>query len=814
MGSDHLDQCTACQTRLEELAGGTGWMPDWDGESPSRLDVPNLERYRAMTLSESGDTFVGSIATGPGEALGDNSLSAFLAPSDRPEFRARFGPFYVISIIGRGGMGIVFKAHDPSLKRNVAVKVLAPQLATSETARKRFLREARAAAQVVDDHVVTIHNVDEIQGFPYLVMHVIEGESLESKLRRTGPLAIPEVIRVAVETAKGLRAAHAAGIVHRDIKPANILLEASSGRCKITDFGLARAVQDETLTRSGYITGTPHYMAPEQARGDEVDRRTDLYSLGAVLFSACTGLPPFDGKTPLSVLNKVVETPSPDARETNPSVPDWLEQVIRRLMAKDPGERFQSAEELLERLARGETEPERTSNQTPVRHRVLAAWLAVACCLLVTASIAGQWYASSMIQRHDREANGTPGTRKMDAIDPDGTSPCRIVHGDGTIDAAEGLREALKLARDGSTIELTNSKPIVVEQALDTGGKKLLIRAAAGATPVITMTRHHRSIESALLTVSGPLVLEGLEFRYVDNPQGPPTRDTLIRAEEHPLFVSNCHFNAPDLPGSRLSCLSIDGTTAVIQNSLFTCGATGTSMFAPVQRDTQIDVENCAFLANNALTLAFAPGGRSGTSETVRIHSSTVIGQCAVHLLGRDVRPGQGETEVGIRAQQCLFDVDFLCTVATGSVSDPIRAETIALDRLNQGIRWSGAGNVFSVSRSYCGFSLGPRAYATARSGPQSLISWQDFCLEEADSSREAKVFFPDAPAGARPQPGDSINGAGFRFVLDRQGDMPEGTTGVGVSVETLGPGTAFETWRHSSAANQWESRWREVLGK
>ena len=602
--------------------------------------------------------------------------------------------------------------------------------------------------------------------------------------------------------------------MHRDIKPANILLEASSGRCKITDFGLARAVEDETLTRSGYIAGTPHYMAPEQALGEKVDRRTDLYSLGAVLFSACTGLPPFDGKTPLSVLSKVVEGRTPEVSETNASVPAWLEKAIRRLMAKDPGRRFQSTDELLERLTRREAATEPASSHPPVRHRVLAAWLAVAFCLLVTALIAGQWYASSMIQRHDREANGTPGARKMDAIDPDGTNPCRVVHGDGTTDTAEGLREALKLARDGSTIELTDSKPIVVEQALDTHGKRLLIRAAAGATPVIAMTRHRRSAESALLTASGPLALEGLEFRYLDDPEGAATRDTLILAEKHPLFVSNCHFNAPDLPGLRLSCLSIDETTAIIQNSLFTCGATGTGIFAPLGRDTQIDVENCAFLANNAFTLAVTPGGRPGTSETVRIHSSTVIGQCAVHLLGRDAKPGQGETGVGIRAQQCLFDLGILCTAATGSVSDPIRAETIALDRLSQGLRWSGAGNLYSVSRSYCGFSLGPRAYGSARSGPRSLISWQDFCFEEADSSREAKVFFPDAPAGGRPRPGDSIDGAGFRFVLDRQGDMPEGTTGVGVSVETLGPGTAFEAWRHSSAANQWESRWREVLGK
>jgi Protein kinase domain len=805
--TEHLDRCAECQSRLEQLAGGTDWLPEWDGNSPSRLDEPSLDRYRAMTQSENGDTFVGKVAAGPGDALGDASLSAFLRPSDRPEFRARFGPFYVMDILGRGGMGIVFKAHDPTLQRTVAVKVLAPQLATSETARKRFLREARAAARVVDDHVVTIHSVNEVYGFPFLVMQFIEGESLESRLRRAGAMGGAEAIRVAEETAKGLRAAHNAGLIHRDIKPANILLEASTGRCKITDFGLARAVEDETLTRTGLIAGTPHYMAPEQALGEAVDHRTDLYSLGAVLFCVCTGEPPYDGKTPLSVLSKVVEGTVPEVRKSNSAVPTWLEEVISRLMAKNPDDRYQSADELLVRLEERDATPGTVRRRTSI-HRALAACLGVVVVLLV-AVFAVPW-------------DGGSGTSSSDVVIDAGNdrpagavlSDFRILHPDDTIETAGNLSEALTLARDGSTIEIAKSGQIEVAGPLGTQGKALVMRAAAGATPIIIMTRNGASGGAARLTTSAPLALEGIEFRYPEAGSAPATPDCLILAKSGPLYITNCHFSVPDLPGSRISCLNLGGTIAVIQNSLFTCGPMGTGIFSPVDHATQIDVENCAFLADNALTLAPGLAGRSGQGEAVRMRCSTVIGQCAVHLLGREAKPGQGHTALGIRVEQCLFDLEFLCTATSGRNSDPVRAETIALDRLMGGIQWSGAGNVFSIGRSYCGFSLGPRSYGMARSGPRSLISWQDFCHEEADSSREAKVFFPDAPAGARPQPGDSISAAGFRFVLDRLGSRPPGTSQVGASVDTLGPGSAYETWRRSPAVGQWASRWKEALNE
>ena len=213
--------------------------------------------------------------------------------SRKPGSLGRLGHYEIQEVIGRGGMGIVLRAFDEKLHRVVAIKVMAPQLATSATARRRFTREAQAAAAVTHDHIVTIHAVEEADGLPYLVMQYVAGMSLQERLERDGPLQLAEILRIGMQTAAGLAAAHAQGLVHRDIKPANILLENGIERVKITDFGLARAADDASLTQSGVVAGTPQYMSPEQARGEAVDHRTDLFSLGSVLYAMCTGRPPF-----------------------------------------------------------------------------------------------------------------------------------------------------------------------------------------------------------------------------------------------------------------------------------------------------------------------------------------------------------------------------------------------------------------------------------------------------------------------------------------------------------------------------------------
>ena len=243
--NDHLETCASCQRTLERFAAGSRLWADLRG-----------------TLAHNPPP----AAHGPPQAPDverDRSLD-FLAPSDAPGSLGRLGPYEVTHVLGRGGFGVVLKAHDPALGRVVAIKVLAPQLATSAAARVRFAREARAAAAVVHDHVVAIHAVDSWNDLPYLVMPFVAGRSLQERVDRDGPLGVKEVLRIGIQTALGLAAAHDQGLVHRDVKPSNILLENGVERVKLTDFGLARAVDDASLTQSGVVTGTPSTCRPSK----------------------------------------------------------------------------------------------------------------------------------------------------------------------------------------------------------------------------------------------------------------------------------------------------------------------------------------------------------------------------------------------------------------------------------------------------------------------------------------------------------------------------------------------------------------------
>ncbi len=299
----------------------------------------------------------------PDEAL------AFLVTPSRAGSLGRLGHYHVQEVIGKGGFGIVLRAFDEKLHRIVAIKVLAPELAVSGTARERFIKEARSAAAVSHEHVVAIHGIDEEHRPPFIVMQCVDGVSLQQKINSKGPLDLKEILRIGSQTANGLAAAHKQGLVHRDIKPGNILLENGIERVKITDFGLARATDDASATQSGTVAGTPMYMSPEQANGESVDHRSDLFSLGTVLYVMCTGRPPFRATGTLAILKRVVEeTPRP-IREINPDIPDWLEAIVARLHAKKPEERFQTAQEVAELLGQHLADVQ----QPPVMAKLLAA---------------------------------------------------------------------------------------------------------------------------------------------------------------------------------------------------------------------------------------------------------------------------------------------------------------------------------------------------------------------------------------------------------------------------------------------------------
>jgi serine/threonine protein kinase len=385
----HVGTCSHCQEALEHLAGATSGMLAAAGDLERTLHMqgPPVRRLLQDLATNSALTRLYR-PTAP-----EGWLQSLLRPGHGKELLGHLDKFEVTEVLGQGGMGIVLKACDRPLNRWVALKVLPPNLAGDAVARQRFEREARAAAAVDHPNVITIYAVNEVNGLPYLVMEYIAGGSLQDEIDCHGPPDWRTTAQLGVEIASGLAAAHARGLVHRDIKPSNILLQneapiAADGSAekggpggeqglgavgahpphlsssaphwvaKICDFGLARAVDEARLTQSGITPGTPMYMAPEQAQNEPIDARADLFSLGNVLYTLCTGQEPFEGSSVMAVLRQVCDVTPRPIRELNPSVPAWLTAIVECLQAKRPADRFATAAEVAELLRYNLAHPE------------------------------------------------------------------------------------------------------------------------------------------------------------------------------------------------------------------------------------------------------------------------------------------------------------------------------------------------------------------------------------------------------------------------------------------------------------------------
>ena len=271
------------------------------------------------------------------------------------------GPYTILAELGHGGMGVVYTAQDPRLKRQVAIKLLTADLTRDETAKQRFLQEAQAASALDHSNICTIFEINETDdGQLYLVMAYYEGETLKERIGR-GPLALDDAIDIATQVGQGLAEAHAAGIVHRDIKPANLLI-AKSGVVKILDFGLAKLAGTEGVTQMGTTVGTVAYMSPEQARGEEVDHRTDIWSLGVVLHEMLSGQPPFRGENLLSISGAIQQDSPPVLTGDSSS----LSGVVVRSLDKSQSQRYQAVTDLLDDLRNATASASRAVSQSDV----------------------------------------------------------------------------------------------------------------------------------------------------------------------------------------------------------------------------------------------------------------------------------------------------------------------------------------------------------------------------------------------------------------------------------------------------------------
>ncbi len=265
--------------------------------------------------------------------------------------KTRLGHYDIVAELGRGGMGVVYKGHESSLNRYVAIKVLADSLAHDEGVKERFLREARSMAALNDPHIIQIYYIGEDEGQPYFVMEFVEGESLGTLLKREHKVAVGPAAKIVYQTALGLATAHDKGVIHRDIKPGNLMVS-SRGSIKIADFGIALSNQDmsKKLTSTGEFVGTPGYLSPEVCLGKQVDQRSDIFSLGIVLFEMLAGRMPFTDESPLGLMLEVVRAEIPDVRELNGEVDEKIAWILSKMIAKEPEDRYQSCHELAEDL--------------------------------------------------------------------------------------------------------------------------------------------------------------------------------------------------------------------------------------------------------------------------------------------------------------------------------------------------------------------------------------------------------------------------------------------------------------------------------
>lgn len=327
----HLDECEQCQDHAERISRTFDLLPPEEDH-----DLGEGGKESAVLLAE---------------------LSQLIKPSPDQDILGLIDRFVIHGLIARGGMGIVLRGTDPDLKREVAIKVLAPHLAVHEEARDRFLREAQAAAAIDHEHVMPIFAVVRHARLPYFVMPYNQGGSLQDYLRKQDVLSFEEIVRISEAVSSGLAAAHAQGLIHRDIKPANILLESGSEKVRLTDFGVAWAAEGPQLTRTGQLAGTPAYMAPEQIDGEEVDQRADLFGLGVVLYTMATGTNPFEAATTTATIKRVAMDRPQSIVEQRQDVPKAFQSLVGRLLEKLPKDRPDSAAEVVECLRQLSMEP-------------------------------------------------------------------------------------------------------------------------------------------------------------------------------------------------------------------------------------------------------------------------------------------------------------------------------------------------------------------------------------------------------------------------------------------------------------------------
>jgi serine/threonine protein kinase len=795
----HLDTCASCRERVETLTdldslavGRPGEAQrNWRRQSSSSVALQQaIQRLHAISPP------VENHEAAP-RAGGAPLRLAFLKPSEQPGFIGKLGGYDVRRVIGQGGMGVVLEAQDPTLRRTVAIKLVSPWAVFDEQTKGRFLREAQTAAALTHENVVTIFAVDQVDGMPFLVLEYVAGESLEDRIQREGKLPLDEVARLGAQVARGLTAAHAKGLVHRDIKPANILLDETTERAKITDFGLAKTTGEQALTMTGTVIGTPEFMSPEQAGGKDPDERSDLFSLGAVLYCAATGVAPFHGSTLLVTLDNVRKCQPRPLREIDSTLPQWFCDLVHRLLSKDPQQRIgwaSAVAELLEQRGGQKTVVEaRSARDTvkaiPVAHwppNSLPRWWQIAPAVLAIGAVIvwATWYFGG-----GENNTISPQPASETASTPPQPQAGFTLGSSGAHFAT--LADALTAANEGDVIEVHGNGPFLTPP-LTVTGKRITIRAAGGSHPIFLSDNFTGRATQNFLQTDADLRLEGLEIRWaVPFVSGTSDAEMLarctIRSTYGRLILDHCRIISPN------ACIGA-GSRDVILRGCHLVSTNAVGVFWRSQSGGKLDVEESILETRMAIAVRADRGVPGVSPPSLRLARCTIASEKCLQLV---VEGSAARQALPIAAENNIIDSEHLIWIIrqlTNREKGAAKRNEPA-DVVHAWFNWSERGNVYRRGIKYISRPAPFTESGLLSVEYQGVDGWLESWKLPPERSVEGKIQFKARAESAKTAPLsiDAIN--------DPSGPQP---ADVGARPHHVGPGTAYHSWRSSPDYADW----------
>ncbi len=764
----HLLHCLECAEEVETMTRAQlevliGDLP----LSPALASGPNPALERVMLEAGEGIGHAGAIEL-------DRILEVLDAPA-ADDALGTFAGYDILAIAGRGGMGVIFKARDRTLNRIVAMKVIVPR-ETGERSTAGFLEEARAVAALQHDHIVVIHHAGMAKDLPYLVMPYHTEGTLERRMVHRPGLGPMHVARVGLQLAQALAATHARGILHRDIKPSNVLLEDNGDRVRLADFGLARAqhlVVSPTARGDRCVAGTPQYMSPEQARGEAVDGRSDLFSLGAVMFEMAAGRPLFPGESSARVLSAAACCDHQPTRAVAPDVPPKLATIIDRLVAKRPDDRFQTAADVAAALER--------FVQPVDSERRRVKWPAVVLLLGLT--------ISSVIAALDWSGR----TAVVNTLLSQQTGKAFYLR--GRFGAYARLSDAVAAARPHDVIEVRFSGERLTE-SFRVGGKPLTIRSAPGFRPILLATNNAQP----LITADAPLALEGLTLWR----RGRIANFALlISTENAPLHLLNCRILRSVHQGQnvlvygrlRLSATNDSqryrallgfqhGSIGYLRNCVVAgTVASGIEMRASAELPTRVEIDNSLFVVDRGFYLN--PEAETG----VRLSAARSVFVTSALL---DLARPPSLERITISWQHSILDRGQGTLLRLARLEDG--ASPAALDWKESGVLYAGQGG-----------------FATA--GDESVIreaDWNRLLRLSANSHQlvEPQAFPEICVRSCQTMSASDLDREAVNL-MPAQSNFDPGHVGEGAPYEKFRRTPAYRQWQREvrAAVDEWEQR-------